>query len=899
MKKLFRMISTLLAVAVMATLLVAPQATAAEKEEEMRGTWIATVYNINFPSKQGLSAQQQKQELDAIVKNAQEMGLNAIFFQVRPMGDALYPSEIFPWSSVLTGTQGKENADGFDPLAYIIKQAHAAGIQLHAWINPLRVTVGSTANPNQDIGSLSEDNPARQHPEYVVAAGDGILYYDPGQPEVRQLIVDGVAEILDNYDVDGIHFDDYFYPNNAQYSFPDDESYQKYGSGFTQKGDWRRNNLDTLMKEVHQVVQDKGNGAVFGVSPSPLWANRTQMTQSGIAISNTYSTYFHQFADTKGWVEKGYVDYIAPQIYWEIGHSTSDYETIMRWWSDLCAKEDVPLYIGHAVYKMGDSSMKAPWQDGGEILRQLQSNAAYGGVSGDLYYGYSALAANTLGIKDQLTQLYVEEVPLDEMEIPGSGQTGEGIAEDSLLPAVNLSQDSGTLVTFSCNAPGGAEKVWVELGPYTIPLEKEAGDADHTGNTLAGYTGSFTLPEILVNRVELPLGQPVFHAKYMGKYSSVTSPHTITVKKPVTTARVATVAVDEAVTRTGPSTSYARSTPLVRGATDVIASESGSFYKLRSGIYVPKSSVTVKTVELDSLTDNVMSSAKASQQGRFLEMRFAMLENAPYTVQVSGGTVTLNLFEVQGKPLPSLEENTLVQSVEFQQVSDHLAQYTFTLHQADHYYGYKVSYENGEMVFSLKSPPQLTSGDRPMENMVVYVDAGHGGSDPGAVSLISGQPNEEDITLALALKVRDQLEQMGATVVMTRTTDVRIETADRPALVRAADPDISISIHVNDLVRTGNFRDANGIVTLYTLEHSKSVAQLIQDKLIEDLGRKDRGIAEQALALCRITQCPAILIETGFIANESDYQFLTSTSGQNQMAASIAQGVLRWAQQQQ
>lgn len=232
------------------------------KNEDLRGVWIASVANIDFPSKPGISADKQKKELDEIISNTKYMGLNAIFFQVRPTGDALYKSSIFPWSKYLTGQQGKENDGGFDPLAYIIKQAHKEGIQVHAWLNPLRLTMGTTAKPDKNVSVLSANHPARKIPDAVVAAPTGQLYLDPGNPAAIKLITDGVAEIVKNYDVDGIHFDDYFYPSKSEtkgVDFNDSASYAKYKGNFKNKDDWRRNNINTLVKNTYNTVKNIKN----------------------------------------------------------------------------------------------------------------------------------------------------------------------------------------------------------------------------------------------------------------------------------------------------------------------------------------------------------------------------------------------------------------------------------------------------------------------------------------------------------------------------------------------------------------------------------------------------------------------------------------------------------------
>ncbi|MGM9526368.1 MAG: glycoside hydrolase family 10 protein [Peptococcaceae bacterium] len=369
--------------------------------EELRGMWIASVYNIDFPSKQNLSTVQMKQELDTILDDAQTMHLNAIFFQVRPTADALYQSSLFPWSVYLTGQQGKALAQNFDPLAYLIAEGKKRGIGIHAWINPYKITRGTAAKPNLDIKALSEENPARKYPDLVVAHSSGELYLNPGEPMSRYLVLQGVKELLDHYDIAGIHYDDYFYPTG---SFADADTYKKYGAGYSSIEDWRRHNVDLLIQETHQLVQQK-QGVVFGVSPAGVWANAST-NGAGSNTSAGVQTYYDHYADTRKWVQQGWLDYIAPQIYWQIGHKQCDYATLVDWWSNVTRGTGVKLYIGHAAYKTGDSAQGTQWLDGQELARQIAYNRANGNVNGSIFYGYGALKSNTLGIKDSVTALF-------------------------------------------------------------------------------------------------------------------------------------------------------------------------------------------------------------------------------------------------------------------------------------------------------------------------------------------------------------------------------------------------------------------------------------------------------------------------------------------------------------
>lgn len=361
------------------TLEPSPSATAepsvepAAASDGFRGVWVSTLINLDYPSKQGLSESELKAEADEILDNCAAMGFSAVLFQVRPSGDALYESDYFPWSEFVSGTQGV--SPGFDMLDYWVEAAHARGLELHAWINPYRV-----ARNSHDLSALSKDNPARQHPEWVVMHDDGHMYLDPGIAEARELVVNGVREICERYDVDGIHFDDYFYPDGG---LDDAETYAASGSSLD-IDDWRRENIDTLIREVYEITQ--ASGKVFGVSPFGIWANADSHPDG--SATNGNQSYFYHFADTKKWVEEGWLDYICPQIYWEIGFGAADYATLVEWWADVVRDTDVKLYVGHASYRCGNENTSSAWHGTGELRRQLELNRSTEEVSGSVHFRY-------------------------------------------------------------------------------------------------------------------------------------------------------------------------------------------------------------------------------------------------------------------------------------------------------------------------------------------------------------------------------------------------------------------------------------------------------------------------------------------------------------------------------
>lgn len=364
------------------------------QEKEMKAVWVSTAWALDYPN--GATTDEEKLKSDAVemLDNIKSMGFNTIFFQVRPSSDAVYDSDIFPWSKFLTGTQGKAPENDFDPLEFIIEEAHKRNIELHAWVNPYRVTVTEADN-----STLSPDNPAALHPELTVLYTDGKLYYNPGEPEVHKLIIDGIKEILDKYDVDGIHLDDYFYPGK---DFNDEETYAKYGSQFSSKDEWRRDNINRLIKELGEVIHNKDTELDFGVSPFGIWANKS----SNPLGSNTsgWETYISQFADSRLWVKEEYVDYIMPQLYFYRGYQIADYETLIKWWNDVVEGTDVKLYIGQAAYLAVGAKSDSPWYGGKELSEQAELNRTVKNISGYCMFRYKSFIGNS-GLYSAITSI--------------------------------------------------------------------------------------------------------------------------------------------------------------------------------------------------------------------------------------------------------------------------------------------------------------------------------------------------------------------------------------------------------------------------------------------------------------------------------------------------------------
>ncbi|MFJ2831080.1 glycoside hydrolase family 10 protein [Streptomyces sp. NPDC087263] len=397
MGRLSRRAFTLAAAAMLSGLATGGDAAAApgrpRAEGEMRGMWLATVANRDWPSRTGLTAAQQRTELLAHLDTAVRRRLNAVMFQVRPTADAMWPSPYEPWSQYLTGVQGRD--PGWDPLGTAVTEAHARGLELHAWFNPYRI-----AN-HTDPTRLVASHPAREHPDWVVPYG-GKLYYNPGLPQVRAFVQDAMLDAVRRYEIDAVHWDDYFYPYPvAGQVFDDDAAYAAYGAGFPDRAAWRRDNIDRLVRETAAGIKRIRPRARFGVSPFGVWRNATT-DPLGSATRAGVQTYDDLHADTRKWVREGWIDYICPQLYWNIGLAAADYAKLVPWWAEVAEGSGVQLYVGEALYKAGDPAQPAAWQDPAELSRHLTLAGDYPQVGGHVFFSAKEVGADRIGAMARL-----------------------------------------------------------------------------------------------------------------------------------------------------------------------------------------------------------------------------------------------------------------------------------------------------------------------------------------------------------------------------------------------------------------------------------------------------------------------------------------------------------------
>jgi len=363
-------------------------------KRELRGAWVATVANIDFPKRGTPNGIAQKEQWKKLIERLKKTGFNAVFVQIRPAGDALYESDIAPWSAFLTGKQGQAPVPYYDPLEFMIEFTHRCGMEFHAWMNPYRATF------NLDTTSLSRNHVFNEHRDWVLRYGNK-FYLDPGIPEVQRHLNSVVQEVLEKYDVDGIHFDDYFYPYRIQgQEFPDTASFAQYGQTFGSVEDWRRDNIDRLIETLFQTIKVTKPHVAFGISPFGVWRNRSD-DPMGSRTRAGQRSYDDLYADVLKWLKNGWIDYVVPQLYWHIGFPAADHAELFNWWQ--AHSYDQKLYIGYAAYKVGDNPDPA-WQEGSQIPEQLRLNRRAADVEGGIFFSTKSVLNNPLGLADSLAR---------------------------------------------------------------------------------------------------------------------------------------------------------------------------------------------------------------------------------------------------------------------------------------------------------------------------------------------------------------------------------------------------------------------------------------------------------------------------------------------------------------
>ncbi len=951
--------------------------------EEMRAVWVATVYSIDFPHEDGETA--QKEEIRSILNTTKEAGLNTVFFQVRPTGDAYYQSDIFPWAESLTGTAGKD--PGWDPLAYMIEEGSKLGIEIHAWINPYRLTQGTTGEPNNKVTDLPEGHPVRDNPSMAVSYDDGKLYLDPGDPDAVELVVAGVREIVENYDVAGIHFDDYFYPSPSvskdgkTYTavFDDADTYALYG-GNMGLADWRRSNTTALVEEVYDTVKSIDPNCDFGISPSGIWRNEKNDPLG--SDTNGFESHTAIYADTRGWVKAEIIDYICPQIYWPFGYSAADYETLVRWWSDVCSGTDVDLVIGHAAYKVGSSS-PSDWLDKWEIARQVEFNRELGTVYGSAFYGLSKIQSNTLDLKTTLATLFegapnssgsdsTPTTPTTPTTPPTTSAGDTQKAEDLVIAYPYSGADISSSKSYIIGAGdpaypivvNGNEIARTESGYFAMYVDLDYGTNtfvfEHKGET-RNYTinrpsggGGTTTPPYVMETAGFRSGSlwPSSDGRYAPGETftlsctapsgvSVTATHDGTVYQLTEGERVssegipsskysvnvtmteregaglintgvvtykftyggktytsdsdavvycymldptltASILNEATIMRVSNSSSADRITPMYIGATDYVVWETPSYYQLRYGGWTLKENVTTSN---QTLPANFVTAMNVFTSPTKTTVRWKVPYFPAYQTVEGDTFFEITLHNTSGKTVLPLPENPLFSLVSVR-TSGTSSVYTFETKREGGIYGYKISYVDGYLTIAFDNPP--TAG------ATILIDAGHGGSDPGATGPLGSTGDmEAQLNLRVSQAVRDKLEALGFNVIMTRDGEESITLVERATMIREHDPALAISIHHNSLGASSDISKYFGVITFYTENQSKRFAEVMQAELSETVGyEKTTDYRNMALAVGRIQECPSILLEMGYISNPYNYEKLSSQTYIEVEAQGIVNGIL-------
>jgi uncharacterized lipoprotein YddW (UPF0748 family) len=349
----------------------------------VRGLWVSNVANIDLPVIEGDGAV-YKDHIERLFEVCEDYAINTLYFQVRTTNDAFYRSVHNPWSRFLTGTEGQEPP--FDVLAWVIEEAHKRGIELHGWCNPYRVSFDGSKSLTEYLETCDDKNLAKQDPSLVLLDKKGKLILNPADPRVKRHIIDSMVELAQNYDIDGIHFDDYFYPYHAIDDVRNDLTfYDQREDRSLSLDDFRRQQVNDVIEGVHTAIHALGNEQVFGVSPFGIWKNKDADPNGSNTAPQCGQSYFNQYADSVRWVKEGWVDYIVPQIYFPFGHPIAPFADLVDFWVGVVRNTDVDLYIGHGAYRLGS---EGEWLDPDEVVQQLRYANQFPHVSGNVFFTY-------------------------------------------------------------------------------------------------------------------------------------------------------------------------------------------------------------------------------------------------------------------------------------------------------------------------------------------------------------------------------------------------------------------------------------------------------------------------------------------------------------------------------
>ncbi len=932
--------------------------TPVEDPDYVKGVWYSYV---DFPALDNLSADRWKKEIDTLMDNTVQMGLNTVYFHVRPSGDALYPSELYPSSTYVVGNQGDPLP--MDLLDYAIKSAHERGLSLHAWINPYRVTTTTTSTQN-----LASSNPAIKNPAWVISDGKK-LYLNPGLPEVRQYIIDGVMEIVNKYNVDGIHFDDYFYPYELG-TWDDSAAYAQYGNGLS-VDDWRRSNNDALVKGVYDAIKAKNKDMLFGISPAGVWAKKsTSLPEGTDNIGNPMQTYTQGYADTRKWVVSGWLDYICPQIYWQIDHPAAPFKPIVDWWNDLVATTDVKLYIGIAAYKCGGDDAVPAYTSGVEIPAQLNYLETKSDVSGAVFFSYKSLMSNYAGVKDQVTDRYYKKpisttlqfsqpsitidasfsstyvVGVSDPNYPlyANGNVVSRAADGYFAHPVTLTGTKTTVkfthkgqtvdyvITRTSSTGTGSSNYMSAFGFVKDSFSPSFDTADRSGTSItfscvapAGSNvvakiGTYSIP--LTTETKDPGNGKYRKATYTGSF---TLPQTdnnenttlgYVIFQATRGEESATYSPGCLIEVINDSSSYAMEVTSngadilpnlevkptfyylsTQGAKVHVVSKKDGKAKLDNGMYLSLSAL--KSVN-SSFTTAKINGLSVSNSKKNTSFAFKLTDSVFHTVWLDTDFAEITLYNVTGEiPAVSLADNPLFSKMEALRVDDTTVRIHLTYKTSKHIYGYTCNFDGKTLYVNFRNPVTLSSGDKPLTGIVISLDPGHCGSvDSGARRYYNGQEiYESTLTWKLSNLVAEKLRALGATVVLSRKENQDSYSLDETIAGFRA-LNPDLNLSIHFNTVENNSPTATGTESYWCYGNSQLFSDVLLKTFTEQTGFSYRKSARDYYKVSRLCEFPSVLFETAFMSNAQDLAWLMNDSNMEKASAAITNGIVAYFNEQ-
>ena len=691
------------------------------------------------------------------------------------------------------------------------------------------------------------------------------------------------------------------------------------------------------------------------MSPSGIWANKSKM--EGGSDTDGSQSYFDNYADTRRWVTEKWIDYIAPEIYWNIGYEKADYETLVKWWNDVVADTGVKLYIGQAAYRWIDAAKSSPWYGTGELTRQLSLNRFCGNVSGSIFFRLGTIRDNptitqelknffesgdqpnffigrpATDIQTTLQNFYVTGAsnPKQPLTLNGkavenrsaSGYFGLLVPLEKGINTLTFSQGDKTLarviyrgasesvpktiaaaidrssafpqaqeliektksVTLSCVAPAGS-KVSVTLNGKTAKMTQAKVTCPNDGKF---YEARFSYDYSLPTKYDgtLYLGSPIYTMTLDGKTNSVTAPATITVaysKIPM----LAEVTADEADTYPYANASLGADGPLYKSMRDYVKVISCNYVKLSSGKWIKKANV--KFLELKSEYRPQITSAKYTVTETQDVLHVETTLSPAAMLDFTDGKLTVSFSTLTRIIRPVLPKGSLCSAVKMN-LENSTGSYVLSFSDSNRLGGYYIKPTSTGFDLVLRKKPTAKLGDLPLKGITILLDAGHGGDDPGAIGPMGTLQPEKSVNLSLTLKVKDQLELLGASVLLTRENDTSHSLYERLDYSREKLPNLFLSLHANSLEDDIDISKYSGASVFYREEWVKSLAEGILKSASMDVSHKDGGIHVRQHYITKATWTPSLIVETGFLPNPQDFEWINSPTEQNKLAQSIAKAI--------